>query len=50
MASVSGDWDDVRDELNGSEVHGADFFGTKANFRTPLQLQMNAHFQKKLGL
>lgn len=42
-------WDDLRDFLNNSAVVGADFYGSKAVFPNVINLQFNAHYQKRYG-
>lgn len=50
IGSVSGDWGAVRTWLNSSTVVGCDFYGSPASWRNLLNTQINAHFQKRLGM
>jgi hypothetical protein len=47
---TSGIFFDLVNFLNTSTVIGADIYGTKAVFQYKIDLQINAHFQKRYGL
>lgn len=43
-------WSDLLDFINGDDMIGADVYGTKAVFQNKVDLQFNAHYQKRYGL
>lgn len=48
--TVFGPMGAIRDFLNTSTVTGADFYGSPASWRAYVDLQINAHYQKRYGI
>lgn len=49
IATFAG-WEALRTFLNDSTVTGCDFYGSPASWRAYVDLQINAHFQKRYGI